>query len=423
MLSREYLRDHADQYRAALQKRGMKVDFDRFLELDAERRRTIARVETLKNQRNTASQEIAALKKNKQDAGAQIEAMKRLGDEIKQLDELLARIEEDLQNLELYLPNVPHDSVPEGPDESANRVERTWGAKPGFDFKPKPHWDLGEALGILDFDRAAKITGARFALITGAGARLNRALIDFMLDTHSARGYTEVVPPYIVNAESLRATGQLPKFEEDLFKLADRDYYLIPTAEVPVTNIHRDEILDAAMLPIRYCAYSPCFRSEAGSYGKDTRGLIRLHQFEKVELVKFALPEQSWQELETLTRDAEAILQALGLHYRVVTLSTGDVSFSSAKTYDLEVWLPGQDTYREISSCSNFADFQARRANIRYRTADKKTAFVHTLNGSGLPIGRMLVAILENCQQEDGSVRVPEALQRYMKGLTRISAS
>jgi len=423
MLSREYLRDHADQYRAALQKRGMKVDFDRFLELDAERRRTIARVETLKNQRNTASQEIAALKKNKQDAGAQIEAMKRLGDEIKQLDELLARIEEDLQNLELYLPNVPHDSVPEGPDESANRVERTWGAKPGFDFKPKPHWDLGEALGILDFDRAAKITGARFALITGAGARLNRALIDFMLDTHSARGYTEVVPPYIVNAESLRATGQLPKFEEDLFKLADRDYYLIPTAEVPVTNIHRDEILDAAMLPIRYCAYSPCFRSEAGSYGKDTRGLIRLHQFEKVELVKFALPEQSWQELETLTRDAEAILQALGLHYRVVTLSTGDVSFSAAKTYDLEVWLPGQDTYREISSCSNFADFQARRANIRYRTADKKTAFVHTLNGSGLPIGRMLVAILENCQQEDGSVRVPEALQRYMKGLTRISAS
>jgi len=423
MLSREYLRDHADQYRAALQKRGMKVDFDRFLELDAERRRTIARVETLKNQRNTASQEIAALKKNKQDAGAQIGAMKRLGDEIKQLDELLARIEEDLQNLELYLPNVPHDSVPEGPDESANRVERTWGAKPGFDFKPKPHWDLGEALGILDFDRAAKITGARFALITGAGARLNRALIDFMLDTHSARGYTEVVPPYIVNAESLRATGQLPKFEEDLFKLADRDYYLIPTAEVPVTNIHRDEILDAAMLPIRYCAYSPCFRSEAGSYGKDTRGLIRLHQFEKVELVKFALPEQSWQELETLTRDAEAILQALGLHYRVVTLSTGDVGFSAAKTYDLEVWLPGQDTYREISSCSNFVDFQARRANIRYRTADKKTAFVHTLNGSGLPIGRMLVAILENCQQEDGSVRVPEALQRYMKGLTRISAS
>jgi seryl-tRNA synthetase len=423
MLSREYLRDHADQYRAALEKRGMKVDFDRFLDLDAERRRTIARVETLKNQRNTASQEIAALKKNKQDAGAQIEAMKRLGDEIKQLDELLARIEDDLHNLELYLPNVPHDSVPEGPDESANRVERTWGAKPEFDFKPKPHWELGEALGILDFDRAAKITGARFALITGAGARLNRALIDFMLETHSARGYTEVVPPYIVNAESLRATGQLPKFEEDLFKLSDHDYYLIPTAEVPVTNIHRDEILDAAMLPIRYCAYSPCFRSEAGSYGKDTRGLIRLHQFEKVELVKFALPEQSWQELETLTRDAEAILQALGLHYRVVTLSTGDVGFSAAKTYDLEVWLPGQDTYREISSCSNFADFQARRANIRYRTADKKTAFVHTLNGSGLPIGRLLVAILENFQQEDGSVRVPETLQRYMKGLTRISAS
>jgi seryl-tRNA synthetase len=422
MLSREYLRDRADEYRAALKNRGMKVDFDRFLELDGERRRAIARVEGLKNQRNVASQEIAARKKSKQDAAVQIDAMKRVGDEIKELDTLLARIEEDLRNLELYLPNVPHTTVPIGADETANRVERTWGEKPTFDFAPKAHWDIGEALGILDFDRAAKIAGARFALITGAGARLNRALIDFMLDMNSARGYTEVVPPFIVNADSLRGTGQLPKFEEDLFKLTDRDYYLIPTAEVPVTNIHRDEILDAAELPLRYCAYSPCFRSEAGSYGKDTRGLIRLHQFEKVELVKFTLPEQSWDELETLTRDAEAILQALGLHYRVVTLSTGDISFSAAKTHDIEVWLPGQDTYREISSCSNFADFQARRANIRYRAAEKKTAFVHTLNGSSLPIGRTLVAILENFQEADGSVRIPDSLQRYMKGLTRISA-
>src|SRR5436309_9865561 len=322
MLSREYLREHADEYRQVLANRGVSPDLDRFLELDAERRRTIARVETLKNQRNTASQEIAALKKNKQDAGAQIEAMKRLGDEIKQLDALLSRIEEDLQNLELYLPNVPHDSVPEGRDESANRVERTWGEKPGFDFKPKPHWDLGEALGILDFDRAAKITGARFALISGAGARLNRALIDFFLDHNTERGYKEVVPPYIVNADSLRGTGQLPKFEEDLFKLSDRDYYLIPTAEVPVTNLYRDEILDAATLPRWFCSYSPCFRSEAGAAGKDTRGLIRQHQFEKVELVKFVMPERSWDEHEALTRDAEGVLQALGLHYRVMTLST-----------------------------------------------------------------------------------------------------
>jgi seryl-tRNA synthetase len=422
MLSREYLRDRADEYRAALKNRGTKVDFDRFLELDGERRRSIARVEGLKNQRNVASQEIAARKKSKQDATAQIDAMKRVGDEIKELDALLARIEEDLRNLELYLPNIPHDTVPVGVDETANRVERTSGEKPRFDFTPKPHWDIGEALGILDFDRAAKITGARFALITGVGARLNRALIDFMLDMDTTRGYTEVVPPFIVNADSLRGTGQLPKFEEDLFKLTDRDYYLIPTAEVPVTNMHRDEILDAATLPLRYCAYSPCFRSEAGSYGKDTRGLIRLHQFEKVELVKFTLPEQSWDELETLTRDAEAILQALGLHYRVVTLSTGDIGFSAAKTHDIEVWLPGQNAYREISSCSNFSDFQARRANIRYRTAEKKTAFVHTLNGSALPIGRTLVAILENFQQADGSVRIPDSLQRYMKGLTRITA-
>ncbi|HLJ73190.1 MAG TPA: serine--tRNA ligase, partial [Thermoanaerobaculia bacterium] len=305
---------------------------------------------------------------------------------------------------------------------SANRVERTWGEKPKFDFEPKAHWDIGEALGILDFDRGAKVTGARFTFVTGMGARLNRALIDFFLDQNTSRGYRELVPPYIVNSDSLRGTGQLPKFEQDLFKLTDRDYYLIPTAEVPVTNFHRDETLDAASLPRFYTAYSPCFRSEAGSYGKDTRGLIRQHQFEKVELVKFVMPDESWNELERLTADSEAILQALELHYRVVTLSTGDLSFSSAKTYDLEVWLPGQNTYREISSCSNFVDFQARRANIRYRTADKKSGFVHTLNGSSLPVGRTLVAILENYQEADGTVRIPAALQPYMKNASKITA-
>jgi len=422
MLAREYLREHADAYRDALKNRGAKADLDRFLDLDGERRRTITSVETLKNQRNVASQEIASLKKNKQDASAQIEAMKRVGDQIKELDARLADIEEHLRRLELDLPNVPHDSVPVGADETANRVDRTWGEKPAFDFEPKAHWDIGEALGILDFDRAAKISGARFALITGAGARLNRALIDFFLDQNTSRGYTEVVPPFIVNAESLRATGQLPKFEQDLFKLTDRDFFLIPTAEVPVTNIHRDETLDSETLPRNYTAYSPCFRSEAGSYGKDTRGLIRQHQFEKVEIVKFVIPDKSWHELERLTANAEALLQELGLHYRVVALSTGDLGFSASKTYDLEVWLPGQNTYREISSCSNFTDFQARRANIRYKTPDKKTGFVHTLNGSALPIGRTLVAILENFQEADGSVRIPKALQPYMKGLTRISA-
>jgi seryl-tRNA synthetase len=422
MLSREYLREHPDDVRTALKSRGAKVDLDRFLEVDAERRRTIARVESLKNQRNVASQEIAALKKNKQDALVQIEAMKRVGDEIKQLDQRLAAVENDLRTLELEFPNVPHASVPVGPDDSANRVERTWGEKPKFEFAPKPHWDIGEALGILDFDRAAKITGARFALLFGAGAKLNRALIDFFLDQNASRGYVEVVPPYMVNAASLFGTGQLPKFEGDLFKLTDRDYYLIPTAEVPVTNIHRDEILDSTALPRFYTAYSPCFRSEAGSYGKDTRGLIRQHQFEKVEMVKFTMPGESWNEHERLTADAEALLQALGLHYRVVTLSTGDMGFGSAKTYDLEVWLPGQNTYREIASSTNFTDFQARRANIRYRTPEKKTGFVHTLNSSGLPVGRTLVAILENFQEDDGSVAIPTALRPYLKGLSRISA-
>ncbi len=422
MLSREYLRENTDHYRRALQTRGAAVDLERFVTLDADRRRTIAQGEALKAQKNTASQEIATLKKNRQDASAQIEAMKRVGEEIKELDDRLAAIEDELKTLELYYPNVPHESVPVGPDESANRVERHWGAKPSFEFKPKEHSDLGEQLGIIDFDRAAKITGSRFSILYGAAAKLSRALMNFMLDVHERQGYTEVLAPFIVNSDSLRSTGQLPKFKEDLFKLEhEKELYLIPTAEVPVTNIYRDEILDVGQLPVHFTAYTPCFRSEAGSYGKDTRGLIRQHQFEKVELVKFTTPEESWDELEKLVADAEEILQLLNLHYRVVTLSTGDMSFSSAKTYDIEVWLPGQEAYREISSCSNFADFQARRANIRYRGTDKKVGFVHTLNGSGLPLGRTLVAVLENYQQADGSVILPEVLRPYMRGIERIS--
>jgi seryl-tRNA synthetase len=424
MLARDFLREHIDDYRLALKNRGASVDLERFIELDGERRRTISRVEQLKNQRNVASQEIATLKKNKEDASAQIEAMKRVGDEIRELDARIGQIEEELNNLELYFPNVPDASVPVGPDETHNRIERTWGEKPQFGFTAKPHWDLGEALGIIDFDRATKITGARFAILSGAGAQLSRALMSFMLDTHTAKGYREILTPFMVNADSMRGTGQLPKFEEDLFKLAgEKQYYLIPTAEVPVTNLYREEILDASTLTQSFCSYSPCFRSEAGSYGKDTRGLIRQHQFEKVELVKFTMPEKSREEHERLTADAEAILQALDFHYRVVTLSTGDMGFTSAKTYDIEVWLPGQEAYREISSCSNFLDFQARRANIRYRTADKKTGFVHTLNGSGLPLGRTLIAVLENYQREDGSIEIPAVLRPYMKGATTIDSS
>jgi seryl-tRNA synthetase len=422
MLSRDYLRERGDEYRTALKNRGASVDLERFITVDAERRRTIAQVEQLKAQRNAASEEIARLRKAKEDASPQIEAMKKVGDEIKSLDARLATLEEELSNLELYFPNVPHESVPVGPDESANRVERTWGEKPSFAFDPKPHWEIGESLGILDFERATKITGARFAVLLGAAARLSRALASFMLDSHAARGYTEILTPFMANADSLRGTGQLPKFEEDLFKLAgEKAYYLIPTAEVPVTNFYRDEILDGATLTQSFCSYSPCFRAEAGAAGKDTRGLIRQHQFEKVELVKFTTPDKSWEEHERLTGDAEALLQALNLHYRVMTLSTGDMGFTSAKTYDIEVWLPGQQTFREISSCSNFLDFQARRANIRYRTAEKKTAFVHTLNGSGLPLGRTLVAVLENYQQADGSVVVPEPLRKYMGGMERIT--
>jgi len=334
----------------------------------------------------------------------------------------LQTIEEELFALELTFPNVPDASSPIGEDESANRLERVWGEKPSLSFEAKSHWEIGERLGILDFDRAAKISGARFTVLFGAGARLERALITFMLDLHTGEhGYTEVLPPFIVNSDSMRGTGQLPKFEADLFRLAgDRDLYLIPTAEVPVTNLHRDEILRAEELPKKYAAFTPCFRSEAGSHGKDTRGLIRQHQFNKVELVKFALPEQSDAELESLTSNAETVLRRLGIAYRVVTLSTGDLGFSARKTYDIEVWLPGQQTYREISSCSNFGDFQARRAGIRFKSDDRRKGYVHTLNGSGLAIGRTLVAILENFQREDGSVVIPEALRPYMGGMELI---
>lgn len=416
MISREYLRENADEYRQALRNRGATIDLDRFVELDTERRSIIARVESLKNQRNVASHQIAQLRKAKEDATAPIEAMRLVGDEIRELDRVLAEVGQTLEELELGFPNVPHSSVPVGPDESANREERRWGERPSFSFTPKEHWEIGEQLGILDFDRAAKIAGARFSVLFGAGARLERALISFMLDLHTGQhGYTEVWPPAIVNGASMRGTGQLPKFEEDLFKLrGERDLYLISTAEVPVTNLHRDEILGGGDLPISYCAYTPCFRSEAGSYGKDTRGLIRQHQFDKVELVKFARPEDSWDEHEKLTDHAAEVLRQLGLHHRVMTLSTGDMGFGAAKTYDIEVWLPGQNAFREISSCTNFGDFQARRANIRYRRDEKKTAFVHTLNGSGLAVGRTLVAILENYQQADGSVVIPEALRPYM---------
>jgi seryl-tRNA synthetase len=349
--------------------------------------------------------------------------MRKVGDEIKSMDANLANIESALSELELGFPNIPQDSVPIGPDESANREERVWGERPAFHFTPKEHWEIGEHLGILDFDRASKISGARFSVLVGPGARLERALITFMLDLHTGRnGYTEVWTPAIVNGTSLRGTGQLPKFEEDLFRLeGDRDLYLIPTAEVPVTNLHRDEILESDRLPISYCGYTPCFRSEAGSYGKDTRGLIRQHQFDKVELVKFARPESSGEQHEKLTDDACEVLRQLGLHHRVMTLSTGDMGFGASKTYDIEVWLPGQNTFREISSCTNFTDFQARRANIRYRRDQKKVSFVHTLNGSGLAVGRTLVAILENFQQSDGSVRLPEVLHPYMGGLTSLS--
>jgi len=422
MLDMKFIRENIDFVTGRLSTRGDSVDLTAFRQLDDQRRSILLEVEEMKARRNAESAEIGKLKKQGLDAGGRPEAVRALGEKIKAADEKAKDVELHLGNLLLTFPNIPHESVPEGKDEGANELVREWGEKPSLDFEPLAHWDLGEMLGIIDLPRAAKMAGARFSLLTGAGARLERALINFMLDLHTSRhGYREVLTPFMVQPPSMQGTGQLPKFADDLFSVENGEYYLIPTAEVPVTNIHREEILKESDLPICYAAYSPCFRREAGSHGKDTRGLIRLHQFNKVELVKFTRPEDSYAEHEALTRDAEEVLQALGLHYRVVNLCTGDLGFSAAKTYDLEVWLPGQGAYREISSCSNFEDFQARRAQIRYKpTEGKGNRFVHTLNGSGLAVGRCLVAVLENYQLKDGTVAVPEALRPYMGGMERI---
>ncbi|NMA02684.1 MAG: serine--tRNA ligase [Clostridia bacterium] len=415
MLDIKFVRSNPQIVKEALEKRGASINLDEFLELDEQRREKLAEVENLKNRRNVVSKEIGSLKREGKDASDLVEEMGQVGENIKILDNQVREIDEKMESIIMAIPNIPHESLPIGPDESFNRVERTWGEPTKFDFEPKAHWDLGEMHDILDFERAAKVTGARFTIYKGLGARLERSLISFMLDVHTTEhGYTEVLPPFMVNRQSMTGTGQLPKFEEDLFKVNNTDYFLIPTAEVPVTNIYKDEILNEKDLPILHCAYSPCFRAEAGAYGRDTRGLIRQHQFNKVELVKFAHPENSYEELEKLTNNAEKILQLLELPYRVVTLATGDIGFSAAKTYDLEVWLPNSNTYREISSCSNFEDFQARRANIRFKGDKGKPQFVHTLNGSGLAIGRTTAAILENYQQEDGSIKIPKVLQKYM---------
>jgi seryl-tRNA synthetase len=420
MLDLAFVRDHLPLVEEKLRQRGMDADavLKDFHAIDVERRAAITEAETLKARRNQASEEIAKLKKERQDATALINETKDLREKIAAAEKRAEETDSRLRDILLGIPNLPDDSVPVGKDEHENVEVRRWGTPPQFDFAPKPHWDLGEELGVLDFERAAKITGARFAVYWDLGAKLERALMNFMLDLHTREhGYTEVLPPFMVNADSMYGTGQLPKFEADLFKVphGEKSLYLIPTAEVPVTNLYRDETLDGARLPISLTAYTPCFRSEAGSYGKDVRGIIRQHQFQKVELVKFAKPEQSWEEHEKLTRNAEEVLQRLGLHYRVMALSTGDMGWSAAKTYDIEVWLPGQQLFREISSCSNFTDYQARRANIRYRPEGaKKTELVHTLNGSGLAIGRTWVAIVENYQQADGSVLVPEVLRPYI---------
>ncbi len=414
------LRNEPDRVREGMRKRRAKVDLEAVFAVDTERRAKIYEMEQLRAGQNKVTAEVAAKKRAGEDASEAIAAMKDIKDRIAVLEEEVRGADARLDEFLLTIPNLPDDSVPEGNDEADNPVVRTWGAPPVFDFAPKDHVELGEALGLFDFGCGAKLAGARFGLSRGAGALLERALAALMLDMHTREhGYTEVLPPFMVNSDSMRGTGQLPKFAADLFKVENTDYWMIPTAEVPVTNIHRDEILDAAALPLCYTAHTPCFRSEAGSYGKDTRGMIRMHQFNKVEMVKFTLPEESWNELEKLTANAEAVLQRLGLAYRVVTLCTGDMGFSAAKTHDIEVWLPGQNAYREISSCSNFTDFQARRANIRFRR-DKKPEFIHTLNGSGLAVGRTAVAVLENYQRADGTIVVPEALRPYMGGMETI---
>ncbi|NOY69057.1 MAG: serine--tRNA ligase [Deltaproteobacteria bacterium] len=423
MLEIKYVRQNLFEVRQMLENRNDSADLNAFEQADEKRREILAGLEALRHERNVVSDEIAGMKKNGDDATNRIIQMREVSAQIKSLEAEIAEFDEKTKDVLIRIPNMPHKSVPVGKDENDNPVLYEVGTPAEFDFTPQAHWTIGEKLGILDFERAAKIAGARFPLYLGAGALLERALINFMLQAHTTEhGYTEVLPPFMVNRNSMTNTGQLPKFEEDLFKLENRDYFLIPTAEVPVTNIHQQEILDEARLPVKYVAYTPCFRSEAGSYGKDTRGLIRQHQFNKVELVKFSHPDTSYDELEALLADAESILKKLELPYRVILLCTGDLGFSAAKTYDIEVWMPAQNKYREISSCSNFETFQARRAGIRFKGKGmKKTDFVHTLNGSGLAVGRTVAALLENCQQPDGSVVIPKALRPFMGGKERIT--
>ena len=423
MLEIKFIRQNLGDVQKAVDHRGDRIDWEALIGADDARKAILQEIEQLRHQRNVVSDQIAGMKKSGAPAEAIVAEMRTVSNRIKELDQTLAENEAIVQSILMQIPNVPHSSVPIGADESDNTTVRTVGSLPSWDFDPEAHWDIGERLGILDFKRAARITGARFPLYMKAGALMERALINFMLDLHvNHHGFQEVLPPFIVNRDSMTHTGQLPKFEEDLFKLEGFDYFLIPTAEVPVTNIHCNEILSETQLPLYYTAYTPCFRSEAGSHGKDTRGLIRQHQFNKIELVKFTLPEHSYEELELLLQNAEAVLQKLEIPYRVITLCTGDLGFSAAKTYDIEVWMPAQGVYREISSCSNFEDFQARRGNIRFRRQGRKgTEFVHTLNGSGLAVGRTFAAILENCQQPDGTVMVPEALRPYMNHLESIA--
>ena len=421
MLDLKYIKSNLNRVKEGMQKRRADIDFSLLLKTDSRRKELLLEIESLRHKRNVASDDIAKMKKDGLDASGPISRMKAVSGNIKRLDKELTDIEQTIQEFLISVPNIPHEDVPEGKDDTENRLEKTLGTPPEFSFKAKPHWEIGEGLGILDFTRAAKLTGARFPLYLSSGARLERALINFMLDIHTTRhGYSETLPPFIVNSATLTGTGQLPKFEEDLFKLKGWDYYLIPTSEVPMTNIYANEIIDESLLPCKFTAYTPCFRSEAGSYGRDTKGLIRQHQFNKVEMVKLTTPESSFAELDDMLLNAETILQMLELPYQVVTLCTGDLGFSATKTYDIEVWMPGQDEsgkYREISSCSNCLDFQARRAGIRFRRkGKKKPEFVHTLNGSGLAVGRTFAAILENYQQDDGSVRIPEVLVPYMGG-------
>ncbi|MGM0410449.1 MAG: serine--tRNA ligase [Bacillota bacterium] len=422
MLDRKYIRENIKEVEKALEKRNIDLSLEKFQKLEEERRDLLYETEQLRHKRNVNSDKIGELKREGKDASEIIKEMREVSDKISEYEERLSEIEKDLDQILLSIPNIPHEDVPVGESEEDNREVRKWGEPRNFDFEFKTHWELGEDLDILDFERGGKVTGTRFTFLKRAAARMERSLISFMIDLHTKEhGYSEVFPPFIANADSMTGTGQLPKFEKDMFKLEDRDYYLIPTAEVPVTNMYRDEILQKEDLPIYHTAYSACFRAEAGSHGRDTRGIIRQHQFNKVEMVKFVEPENSYDELERITADAEEVLQKLGLPYRVVTLCTGDLTFSSAKTYDLEVWIPAYDTYREVSSCSNFEDFQARRAGIRYRPdKDASARYVHTLNGSGLAIGRTVAAIMENYQNEDGSITVPEVLRPYM-GMKKIS--